>query len=182
VKVTDYLDEISNLCDLTNKPFLAKGLMHQFNLEFMHKKMPNTIFLYIKRNVKAVMQSIYMARLSEFGDTRKWWSAKPKEYAELVNKSPEEQIAGQVYYINKAISQGMEKIPTGKKLTVHYEDFIKRPDVIYVSLSVLYKKLGVNIDTLNSYPEMGMYNSDNVLIDECVADRLSKYYLEFRNK
>lgn len=145
VNIASLLKEIDSIVLAQQKPFLTKGLMLQYNLDFFSNLMPSNIFLYIKREAKFVMQSIYKARIRECDGVHQWWSAKPEEYSFLKNKSVEEQIAGQVYFTELAIESALEKLPLDNKLIVNYEDFIVDPEKTYRDLLNKYELLGVHL-------------------------------------
>jgi hypothetical protein len=49
-----------------------------------------------------------------YGSYETWWSLRPPQYPVLKHRDPFIQAAYQVYYINRAISEGLEKsgVPT----------------------------------------------------------------------
>lgn len=178
VNVSDLLKEIETIAKTTNKPFLCKGLMFQYNLNYFQRVMPNNIFLYIKRNERFVMQSIYKARIKETGNIATWWSAKPKEYEFLTNKSIEEQVAGQVFYTNKAIESNLELIPIKNKLIINYEDFIAAPEDLYAELVNKYRELGFPIERLNfSFPK-NIVDGNKDHIDKDTLNKMVNHYNE----
>jgi Ca2+-binding EF-hand superfamily protein len=77
------------------------------------------------------MQSILLAREKYYSDRNTWWSVKPKEYQILKDKDYFHQIAGQVFYTDKAIRESFEKIPLKNKIEVSYEDFCQYPQETY---------------------------------------------------
>ncbi len=53
---------------------------------------------------------------------------------------PITQSAGQLHYINKAVTQGMDGINESRKLVVGYEEFCKNPWTVF---DRLVEKLGI---------------------------------------
>jgi hypothetical protein len=145
VNLSDLEKDIQLISSLYNKPFLSKNMMMQYNLDYFNSKMSPAIYLYIKRNPDSVAKSIYKARLDEHGDENIWWSAKPKEYEQLKKLSVRDQIAGQIKYTNKAIEQGLSKVPDKYKLQITYEEFIANPYEIYMEILFKYKTLGYEL-------------------------------------
>jgi hypothetical protein len=62
---------------------------------------------------------------------------------------PVEQVAGQVYYINEAISRGLSRVSAERKLVIAYEDFCQAPGRAYEQL---LNKLNVSQPTLYTGP------------------------------
>lgn len=174
--------EIRSICQITQKPFLTKGLMLQFNLGYFFKKMPNSIFLFIKRDEEFVMQSIYKARIKESGDIKKWWSAKPKEYENLLAKSTEEQIAGQVYYTNKAIEHGLENIPSDNKLVITYEDFINDPAGLYSDLLLKYQALGFPLVAAQIDEVQSLYDANHKTLEPRILEKMLHFIDTLKEK
>ena len=53
-------------------------------------------------------------------------------------------VAGQVYYINKAIEKSFAALPDNRKLVVDYEKFCENPAQTYHSLCTLIEQHGTN--------------------------------------
>ena len=122
---------LASITHAFNKPFVSKAFMLQYNLPSFFSAIPDLIFLHIQRDPLYNMQSILMSRKKYYGDESKWLSVQPREYDELKRMDVEHQIAGQVYYTNKAIMQGLKDIPPHKKLNIQYEEFCKTPASVF---------------------------------------------------
>lgn len=144
VKIDEMLHEISLFTSVENKPYLSKGLMFQYNLEYFHNKMKDEIFIYIKRDDLYVMQSIYYARKKQ-NSLDDWWSAKPSNFECLKEKNVYEQIAGQVLHTNLEIENALKLIPDNNKLVISYEEFIENPFGVINALSEKYAKHGIEL-------------------------------------
>ena len=73
------------------------------------------------------MASILEARKRQLGGETKWHSFKIREYPQLKDLDPITQSAGQLHYINKAVTQGMAAVNASRKLVAGYEDFCRNP-------------------------------------------------------
>lgn len=128
INFQELLQGLASVEYVLEKPFITKAMMLQYNLFETSKKIPHSIFFYIKRDPVYVMQSIYQSRKKYFNDLTKWWSVMPKEYDILKEKSVYDQIAGQVYYTEQSIEKGLLKIPGKRKIIIQYEDFCNAPE------------------------------------------------------
>ena len=126
--------ELAGITNVFQKPFALKGMILNYNIDFLDKLFEKAIFIYTKRDPLSNIESALKAREKQFGDLDKWYSFKIPEYKELKKLTPYEQVAGQVYYINKAIVNGLENILDHKKIIVKYEDFCKNPEFVYDEL------------------------------------------------
>lgn len=81
------------------------------------------LFVQIKRDITTNVASVLEARNRQLGNEDAWYSFKIPEYDQLTNFDPVTQAAGQVYFINQAIEQGLATVNESRKLVVQYEDF-----------------------------------------------------------
>ncbi len=144
-----------------NKPVALKAIMLQYNIDLLKKIHKDFLILYIKRDPLFIMQSILNSRLKYYNDKNIWWSVKPKEYNNLIKKSWHHQIAGQVYYTEKAIIDGFNDINVCNKLVIEYEDLCSDPGFIIESIVVKYKDLGYPLDKVDN--QIMAFKSNNII-------------------
>ena len=141
VDIDTFKSEFSGIVDVFQKPFALKGMILNYNIDFLNKIFPKAIFIHVKRDPLTNIESALKARERQLGSINEWYSFKFPEYHELKNLSPYEQVAGQVYYINKAVESGLKDVVDEKKMVVPYEEFCERPEKFYHELK---EKLKVN--------------------------------------
>jgi hypothetical protein len=134
------LAELSGMIDVFQKPFAAKGMLFNYNIPFLDSIIDKALFVQIQRDPVNNVASVIEARKRQFGSEDKWYSFKIPEYEKLKDLEPVTQAAGQVHYINKAVSQGMVKVNASRKMLVQYEDFCVNPQRIFEELT---KKIGI---------------------------------------
>ncbi|MDP2562109.1 sulfotransferase [Psychrobium sp. 1_MG-2023] len=172
--------QIDVITTFYNKPFINKGLMMQYNIDYFNSQLKDSIFLYIKRNELYVMQSIYKARIKERGSENCWWSAKPKEYASLIDMDVFSQIAGQVYYTNRAIEEALSKLPQESKLEIKYEDFVSSPQSIFTRLKNKYSENNYQLNINLTVESVSQIKNGNVeQLDVGILKNLQKAYDKF---
>jgi len=125
------LSEITGLEYEFNMPLVFKGMMFNWNIDFICSLFRKVIFINLVRDPLYNIDDLLYARESFFGRLDKWYSFKPPEYFELKEKSPIEQVAGQVLYTNKAIEQQFQNIPDEKKINFSYENLCRNPIELY---------------------------------------------------
>lgn len=129
--------ELAAFESVLSKPLLMKGMMFNWNLPEFHAAFPKTVLLHIHRDPPSNMASLLRARCQYFGNTRQWYSFKPPEFHQLARHTPHHQVAGQVYYTNKAIREGLLHIPKNKQLTISYESMCRDPRAVLDSIAAL---------------------------------------------
>jgi hypothetical protein len=133
--------ELTSLTRVFGKPFALKSMILNYNIPYLNAIFNKALFVQIKRDPLTNMASILEARKRQLGSVNEWYSFKIPEYEKLKDLDPCEQVAGQVYYINKAIDQGLDGVAEQNKMTVQYEEFCENPESVY---DELVAKLGQN--------------------------------------
>ena len=140
------VDELSGLTRVFGKPFALKGMILNYNIPYLDSIFKNALFVQIKRDPVTNVASILDARKRQLGSEKEWYSFKIPEYPQLKDLDPITQSAGQLHYINKAVSLGMSNLDEGRRLVVQYESFCQNPVATYAQL---VEKLG--LDTRPDY-------------------------------
>ena len=134
--------ELVGLMDVFQLPFAAKGMLFNYNIRFLDSVFEKVLFIRLQRDPVANVASVLDARERQYGDKRQWYSFKIPEYESLQDEEPLRQAAGQVAYINKAISGGLRDVDETRQLSVVYEDFCKNPRAIFEELGA---KIGAEV-------------------------------------
>jgi hypothetical protein len=145
VDTKKFVAELAAIEAVFDKPLAMKGHILQYNIPFLSNILEKVLFVFIKRDPLYNIQSLLEARIKYFGDRSAWYSVKPREYDKLKELDPFEQIAGQVYFTNKAVKQGLEKIDISRWLQVNYEDFCDFPDKVFGQILARLKNQGMEI-------------------------------------
>ncbi len=133
--------ELTSLTRVFGKPFALKSMILNYNIPFLDRIFAKALFVQIMRDPVANVASILEARKRLLGSENKWHSFKIREYRQLKDLDPITQCAGQVYYINKAVTKGMAGVSESRRLVVGYEDFCKDPRTVF---DRLVAKLGID--------------------------------------
>ncbi|KZZ57485.1 hypothetical protein A3762_09950 [Oleiphilus sp. HI0125] len=137
--------QLSGLANVLGKPFAAKAMILNYNIDFLYQLFPNSVFIHLKRDPVANVVSGLKARERQLGSVDAWYSFKIPEYDELKDLSAEKQVAGQVYYINKAVEAGFRSIPADNRLDLQYEEFCQCPADFWIELSEKLANLGCKL-------------------------------------
>lgn len=128
------LAELAGVMDVFQKPFAAKGMLFNYNIPFLNSLFDKVLFVQIKRELVTNVASILEARKRQLGSEREWYSFLIPEYSLLKDLDPVTQAAGQLHYINKAVTEGLSNVNASRKLLVQYEDFCNCPEKVYEHL------------------------------------------------
>lgn len=133
--------ELTGLTRVFGKPFALKSMILNYNIGFLDAIFAKALFIQLKRDPVANVASILEARKRLLGGENGWHSFKIREYPQLRDLDPITQAAGQLHYINKAVTEGMATINASRKLVVGYEEFCRNPDTV---LDRLVEKLEID--------------------------------------
>jgi len=175
IDFSSFLSEIAAIESVFNMPFAMKGMIANWIIPHIADRIDKILFIHIIREPISNMQSLLKAREDYFGNINAWYSFKPPEYEMLKCLSPFEQIAGQLYFTNKAIYDGVTAICPSKVLRVSYEEFCKSPDKIFLQLKYKLQMQGYLADWEYSSATSFRDNSEIFLPDEQVGLLLGAY-------
>lgn len=126
--------ELTGIVDVFQKPFAAKGMLFNYNISFLDSILERALFIQIRRDQVANVASVLEARKRQLGSDLSWYSFKIPEYDKLKKLEPVVQAAGQIHYINRAVTAGMSQVAEKRKLIVQYEDFCADPKRVFKQL------------------------------------------------
>jgi hypothetical protein len=129
-----------NMMYAFKKPVLFKSFLAGFHAAHLHKILPKTCFIYIRRDFINNAVSIYNLRKKMLGDANLWASIKPKQYDDLKHKNIYSQITGQILYLEQEYLQQLKNIPDDNKIIVSYEDVCKKPEAFLHAVKNMIEK------------------------------------------
>lgn len=116
-----------NMAHYFNKPMLFKGMWPSYFLEKFTELLPHSLFIFITRKEEDVALSLYRTRLKYYDDPDTWWSMYPAEYNGLKDLPWYEQIAGQIFYLNRHYSHQIERVDKRNILFLDYKELCDSP-------------------------------------------------------
>lgn len=128
------VSELTSLTHVFEKAFAIKSMILNYNIPFLDAIFEKAVFIQIKRDPVANVASILEARKRQLGSEKEWYSFKIPEYSKLKDLDPVTQSAGQLHYINTAVTKGMATVSESRKLVVHYEEFCQNPKNVFANL------------------------------------------------
>jgi hypothetical protein len=160
------------------KPLATKAFIIQYNLPKLYELFNNCIFVQVRRDPLYVMQSIYEARKSFYNTLDIWWSVKPKEFPELQHLDVYQQIAGQIFYTERALTDGLSQVPDKSRLIVEYEEVCQNPYGFYGMLREKYKENQYELPDDVRLPK-GFSPSNKIRIPQAEFQKLAVAYESF---
>jgi Sulfotransferase family len=153
VDANGFFSELASIESVFEKPLAMKGHLIGWNIPFFYSLFSNVIFVHVRRDPIYNAQSLLEAREKFYGDQGQWYSFKPVEYPMLKELTPYQQVAGQVYFTNRAVGHGLSAIKKINGLSVSYEEFCKSPRKIYRNLRERLAQFGYDVSSRYMGPE-----------------------------
>lgn len=170
-----FVSELAAIESVFEKPFAMKGMILNWNIPFLSEILEKVLFIYTERHPFYNIQSLLESRINYYGDIKGWYSFKPPEYESLKDKDPYEQVAGQVFYTNRAIKEGLKKIDEKKYLSVCYEEFCQNPEKIFGKIREKLRLQGFDCELEYKGPSSFGNTNKVKLPDEDVEKVVSAY-------
>ena len=179
VNTEKFVAELAAVEAVLKKPLVMKALIMNWNIPFVASLFDRVLFIYIKRDSHYNIQSLLEARIKYFGDRRAWYSFKPREYGKLKELDPFSQVAGQVFYTNNAVEQGLHQIDMSRQLHISYEELCDGPEKIYSQITEKLAQQGCRIE--GNYTGHKKFHSTNkTRLPKEEFDKIVKAYKYFQ--
>lgn len=137
-----FLAELAAMEAVFEKPLAMKAMIMNWNLSYLQQIFPRFLFIHLERNPLLNAQSLLRARQEFFGSLESWYSYKPPEYPTLKDLTPYEQVAGQVFFTNQAISKQLKGLERKNWLHMEYSAFCDQPERAYREIAAQLNTLG----------------------------------------
>jgi hypothetical protein len=178
VDTSTFLSELAAFEAVFNKPVAMKAMIINWIIPFIHKIFDRILFIYMKRHPFYNIQSLLESRLKFFNTEDKWYSFKPPQYHSLKSMPAVDQVAGQVFYTNRAIEEGLGKISRANWMTVEYAPFCQNPGMWMEHLKE--KLAGLDHTAAWSPPRSAPFDSTNqVRVSDQKRDQIIQAYARF---
>ena len=163
INLKELRDEIIRINLAFDKPVVYKSIFLSWWASEVVRLMPKTIFVHVTRDWKDNADSLLRIRKKYFNDLNTWASFKPKQFEQLKNLNPVEQVVGQVYYLNQSFTDELSKIGKDNKITIRYEDFVENPIKLLDDIIFRANRLnGVISKSSQKVPKRFMYHKNDI--------------------
>lgn len=137
---------------LFGAPFINKHLKHDLRVRALADLFPSAVFVVIVRNPIDTAISLLRGRAEVTGSERKWLSVRPRNYAQLTDLPPDEQVCAQIDGILKDLRDDMVHVGTHRFVAIHYETFTRSPPESIEKLAQFLSERNVPLESTGSLP------------------------------
>lgn len=135
-----------NMTHAAGAPIAFKSFGLAWHLRTMQEVLPATCFVWIRRDPVQTAISLLKLREEFLGGRDRWASVRPPEYPWLIRRPVWEQVAGQVFYIERAIRRQVELVGGRNVLEVSYERLSEDPRAILTMIRDLVSANGPAVE------------------------------------
>ena len=149
----DIRQKIMGLIRLSKKPFLFKNLYNSMRILPIRNALPESLFIICYRDPVDIAQSILKCRENKLGNRSSWWSVPPREYNEIRNNPPLQQVVEQVYYIYSQIQKDLSVGDLKFVFNLNYKDLCNRPNQTMRGIKDWIEKQNIQLKRQFDLPE-----------------------------
>jgi hypothetical protein len=124
--------EIEGIAGWGRRPVVFKSLNYVvYNVKRFARELANSKFIYIRRDLRYVIQSIMENRIARYGTEDQWWTIRPRDIGQWRSVPPLDQVVHQALDIRNALELSIYDLPAERRLVVDYEDLVEdTPSVV----------------------------------------------------
>lgn len=126
--------EVYRLASTFDRPLFFKNLTCSFQTAFLAMLFPQAVFVVCQREPRYQSQSILAARQELLGNSKAWWSLRPRQFETLRATDPFRQVAGQIRYTLDVIDEGLTTIAPQQVVRVRYDRFCAAPAEVLAAI------------------------------------------------
>ena len=141
--------ELVRITSVFGKPVFLKQLMLGFQASRIAKEIPFSKFVYIDRNLTDIAKSTLRVRRRRYGRDDAWFGLKPKNFREIMELSPLEQIVGKMLGCRGKIRREADSIDPDRIIWITYNDLCNKTKDVLSGISNHFN-LKADIDNIPS--------------------------------
>jgi len=171
---------LANLQHEFGKAMIFKNIFGSYHLQRLKEFLNKVIYIYIRRDPLDVAVSILAARRKYYRDLNTWWSYMPIEYDKIKDLDYWEQIAGQVYYLQRYYDTETDPSRLENVVQVEYSDLAHRPLKVLHEISEKSQVLfNYSLNIINKPPANFPFRAHNNKNEE--KEKFRKLMEEFKH-
>ena len=135
-----------NMAEAFGRPVACKSFHLGWHIARLQQELSRTCFVWICRSPIDTALSLLRLRREFVGSVETWASFRPREYVWLKERPYWEQVAGQVYYLERSIMAEVHRAGGRNVLQVAYDDLCASPSGVLARVVALLRENGRAVD------------------------------------
>jgi hypothetical protein len=133
-------------------PVVFKSFLLGWHVREIQQVLPRTCFVWIRRDPVDNALSLLRLRRELLGDVEAWASLKPAEHAWLAERPVEEQVAGQVLFLERSFRRELDRALPRTTLELGYDRLCADPHHVLEDVRALCAEHGVDAARVHHPP------------------------------
>ena len=118
---------VTNMTHAMEAPIVFKSPLVGWHIARMHETMPRSCFVVIRRDPLQNALSMLRLRRQYYGSEEEWGNMKPRQFDQLRDAPLWRQIVGQLYHLERAVDEQVDRIDGHNVLRLTYEELCIDP-------------------------------------------------------
>jgi hypothetical protein len=123
-RATDYARRV---VERTGRPWLIKDVRNCVRLSLLFELFPKAKYIWLRRRLSAVAQSISLGRQTLRGSCKSNWTMLPENWQSAAELPYPEQIAHQVFLLERQVERSLRSLDQRNVIEVDYHGFCSAP-------------------------------------------------------
>jgi hypothetical protein len=141
-----------NMAHAFGRPMMFKPFLLTWHLQRMKEVMPRTVFVHVRRDPVDTALSLVRLRRRVLGSADRWASLRPLEADELEHEPYWWQVAGQVFHLERAITEQLDRLSPSCVVEIDYEELCADPSGALEQVRELFRRNGAEVALLGGPP------------------------------
>ena len=165
---------MTNICQAFESPVVFKNFLIGWHMRQISTVLPKTCFVRIKRDPVENALSLLRMREQFLGSKDAWVSMKPREYEWLKDRPYWDQIAGQVYYLDKELDRQIADCGNTNIIECTLEKLREHPNELLERVSQLVEKTGSSAELVRPVSNAFEVRQSTIDVDDSDKQKIEK--------
>ena len=140
-------------------PVVFKSFLIGWHIRRLQRLLPLTCFVHLRRDPLESAVSLCAMRRQLGDPATTWTSLKPREYAWLKDEPLPRQLAGQVYFLDRRLTEQLSGVPAARVLEISYTDLCADPSQVLAQVQDLLARADAPVVRVGRPPPCFPYSA-----------------------
>lgn len=143
-----------NMTHAVGRPLVFKAFLVAWHAAALQRALPRTCFVRIRRDPLDTALSLARLRLEYVASPDEWPGLKPREYSWLRDEPWWVQVAGQVVFVDRAITAQLDAIGGRQTVETTYEELCRAPADVLAAVAAALGEAGAAVAQRGAPPPL----------------------------
>ena len=172
---------LRNMTHAVRRTVAFKSFLLAMHLRCVQELLPKTCWVRIRRDPTENALSLLQLRRQYLASEDVWGGIKPREFSWLKDEPVYRQVAGQVFYVEQAMTRQIEAVGQHNVLELRYDEVCANPRQALAAIQDLLARNGATVEMLSDPPRDFEIRHQDTRGDETarkVCEAVREFYQE----